>query len=224
MRNAGIIHFRKRVVPKCLPAPGACARPPSAIKIYIKYIFIESCAVTASSKPENTARHPERDHPERGHQPGPEPDERTAPSTRRAFADDVHARTGIDDAMIETLVHAFYARVRDDALLGPVFAARINDWDAHLARMCAFWSSVVLMTGRYHGRPMPAHAPLPVSGEHFDRWLALFRATARDVCPPAAADLFVAKAQMIAASLETGIAIFRGHILGKGERLPALQT
>src|SRR3546814_3747930 len=62
--------------------------------------------------------------------------------------------SGIDEAMIEDLVHRFYARVREDALLGPVFEERVADWGSHLQRMCSFWSSVALMTGRYHGRPM----------------------------------------------------------------------
>ena len=144
------------------------------------------------------------------------------PSLRRAaFAADVETRTGIDEETIARLVHAFYARVRADALLGPVFDSRITDWTPHLQRMCAFWSSVVLMTGRYHGRPMPAHAPLPVDAAHFDRWLALFEATAREVCAPAAAELFLAKARMIASSLELGIATHRGMLLRPGERLPA---
>ena len=139
---------------------------------------------------------------------------------RAAFAAEIAERTGIDEALIERLVHAFYARVRADEVLGPVFAARIQDWEPHLQRMCAFWSSVTLMTGRYHGRPMPAHAPLPVSGDHFDRWLALFEETAGEVCPGRAAALFVEKARMIAASVEMGIATSRGLILGRGERLP----
>ena len=138
---------------------------------------------------------------------------------RAAFAADVTAETGIDDEMIHRLVHAFYDRVRDDAVLGPIFAARITDWEPHLAKMCAFWSSVMLMTGRYHGRPMPAHAPLPIGGKHFDHWLALFETTARDVCPPAAAERFVEKSRLIAQSLEMGIATSRGVMLAPGERL-----
>lgn len=138
---------------------------------------------------------------------------------RAAFAADVTAETGIDDEMIHRLVHAFYDRVRDDAVLGPIFAARITDWEPHLAKMCAFWSSVMLMTGRYHGRPMPAHAPLPVGGKHFDHWLALFETTARDVCPPAAAERFIEKSRLIAQSLEMGIATSRGVMLAPGERL-----
>ena len=141
---------------------------------------------------------------------------------RAAFAADVQARTGIDEEMIRTLVHAFYDRIRADAVLGLIFAARIGDWEPHLERMCAFWSSVTLMTGRYHGRPMQAHAPLPIGGAHFDRWLALFAATAHDVCPPAAADYFIDRARTIAESLELGIGTHRGLMLGKGDRLPEL--
>ena len=150
----------------------------------------------------------------------------TTPSSERrdAFAADVHARTGIDEDMIRTLVQAFYGHIRKDPVLGPIFSARITDWPPHLERMCAFWSSVVLMTGRYHGRPMQAHAPLPVGGVHFDRWLALFEATAETQCPPAAARLFIEKARMIAASLELGIASHRGYILGPGDRLPSPGT
>jgi hemoglobin len=127
-------------------------------------------------------------------------------------------RTGIDEAMIERLVRGFYEKVRDDALLGPIFDARIADWEPHLARMCAFWSSVALLTGRYHGRPTEMHLPLPVDARHFDRWLALFEATARDMCPPAAAQHFVELAHRIGTSLELGIAGRNGVLLRKGER------
>jgi hemoglobin len=84
--------------------------------------------------------------------------------------------------------------------------------------MCAFWSSVTLMSGRYHGSPMAKHLPLPVDAAHFDRWLALFEATARELCPPEAAAYFVERAQRIATSLELGIAGGHGVLLGIGER------
>jgi hemoglobin len=131
----------------------------------------------------------------------------------------LNADIGIDDALIERLVRAFYSRVRDDAMLGPIFEARIADWEPHLQRMCAFWSSVALMSGRYQGQPMRMHLPLPIDGRYFDRWLTLFEATAHDICPPAAASLFVDRARRIAQSLELGIAASRGIMLGKGERL-----
>ena len=141
------------------------------------------------------------------------------PTDRRAqITAEIVARTGIDEELIETLVRTFYAKVLEDRMLGPIFNARISDWEPHLARMCAFWSSVALMSGRYGGRPMEKHQPLPVDASHFDRWLELFEETAREVCTPAAADHFVERARNIAQSLELGIAGHNGVILMKGER------
>jgi hemoglobin len=127
---------------------------------------------------------------------------------------------GIDEAMIRDLVYAFYNHVRSDEHLGPIFNAAVQDWDEHLAKLCDFWSSVVLMTGRYKGTPMVTHATLPaIDSTHFDLWLALFKATAHERCPPAAAVLFVDRAERIAQSLELGIALHRGQRLKLGERL-----
>ena len=137
---------------------------------------------------------------------------------REQVVADIAARTGITEAMIERLVRSFYAKVRSDERLGPIFDARISDWEPHLAQMCAFWSSVALMSGRYHGAPMPKHLPLPVDAEHFDRWLALFETTASEVCPPEAQAHFVERARRIAASLELGVAGANGVLLGIGER------
>jgi hemoglobin len=137
---------------------------------------------------------------------------------RSALTVDITGRTGIDAPMITRLVHGFYAQVRADALLGPVFDVHIRDWNAHLARMCAFWSSVTLMSGDYHGNPMGRHLPLPVDARHFDRWLALFEASAAALCPPVAAAHFVERAQRIAQSLELGIASRHGVRLGRGQR------
>ena len=134
---------------------------------------------------------------------------RAEPDRRAAITEEIVRSTGIDEAMIERLVRGFYDEVRRDALLGPIFAARISDWDHHIAKLCDFWSSVALMTGRYHGQPMRAHLPLPVEAAHFAHWLALFEATARRVCPPAAAEHFLERARRIAESLQLGIAFRR---------------
>ncbi|MGH7089053.1 MAG: group III truncated hemoglobin [Stellaceae bacterium] len=151
----------------------------------------------------------------------PLPDPVLSGSARRAeITSAIQARTGIDEAMIERLVRGFYAKVRADAALGPVFEARIAEWEPHLRRMCRFWSSVALMSGLYHGSPMEKHMVLPVGARHFDRWLALFEETARELCPPAAAAHFAERAHRIAESLELGIAASHGTLLRKGERFP----
>ncbi len=119
---------------------------------------------------------------------------------------------GVTEDLIRDLVHAFYARVRRDPVLGLIFNAKVHDWDAHLATLCKFWSSVTLLTGAYKGRPMVVHAAIPdIDEPHFARWLALFAETARESCPPAAAELFVDRSQRIAQSLQHGIALQRNN-------------
>lgn len=128
-------------------------------------------------------------------------DEPRVASARPEMTAALMARTGLDEGLLEELVHRFYAKVRADEVLGPIFAARIEDWGPHLERMTAFWSSVALMTGRYHGSPVSAHAGLPVGWAHFERWLGLFGETAREVCPPEGAALLVERAGRIGQSL-----------------------
>jgi hemoglobin len=95
--------------------------------------------------------------------------------------------------------------VRADPELGPIFASRIAGWQPQLERMVAFWSSVALMTGRYRGRPVPAHAGLPVGWAHFERWLALFRETAWETCAPEGAAHVIERAERIARSLHLAV-------------------
>ena len=141
-----------------------------------------------------------------------------AAARREAAVQQLRLETGIDEAMIDALVEGFYARVREDALIGPIFAARIEDWAPHLAQMKLFWSSVALSTGVYQGRPMPKHLPLPIDARHFDRWLEIFIATANALCPPVAAKHFIERARRIAESLELGVANANNILLAKGER------
>ncbi|SFA68733.1 hemoglobin [Poseidonocella pacifica] len=124
-------------------------------------------------------------------------------SARPAVTQEVVARTGLDEAVLTALVHGFYGKVRVDPVLGPIFAARIVDWGPHLEKMVDFWSSVALMTGRYHGTPVPKHAELPVTWEHFERWLELFRQAASEVCSPEGAAHVIERAERIARSLHT---------------------
>jgi hemoglobin len=140
-------------------------------------------------------------------------------AARRArITDEITAKTGITEEVIDTLVRRFYQNVRGNVVLGPIFEARITDWEPHLSRMTAFWSSVALMTGRYHGRPMDAHLPLPIDARHFDIWLAIFEKTAHEVCQPLAAAHFIERARRIAESLEIGVAMRHGVLPGRNER------
>lgn len=124
---------------------------------------------------------------------------------RKPFREPLHS--SIDEALIEKLVRAFYTKIRADNDLGPIFGMVITgDWEPHLQKMFAFWSSLTMLTGRYKGQPMVAHMKLKmVQPEHFDRWLSLFRETANEVCPPPAAAIFIDKAERVAESLKLGM-------------------
>ena len=118
-------------------------------------------------------------------------------------------RAGVTETMIHDVIHSFYGTVRTDPALGPVFKRVLgDDWGPHLAKMCDFWSSVLLMTGRFTGNPMVTHVNVGgIRPTHFARWLHVFQQTVERQCPPAAAELFVARAEMIARSLQRGIAV-----------------
>ncbi|WP_411833198.1 group III truncated hemoglobin [Pseudoxanthomonas mexicana] len=84
------------------------------------------------------------------------------------------------------LVHDFYARVRLDARLGPIFEARVHDWPEHLDQLVAFWSALLRGTRRFRGAPMPKHMAIPgLSAELFLRWLELFAQTTAESGNPA---------------------------------------
>jgi hemoglobin len=111
----------------------------------------------------------------------------------------------ITEPAIAALVHAFYGKARRDPVIGPLFEEAVADWDEHLAKLCDFWSSVMLTTGRYKGNPMAAHLKLPIEPAFFDRWLLLWRETAGELFAPALAAGFRAKAERIAESLKLAL-------------------
>lgn len=113
----------------------------------------------------------------------------------------------LTDGQLSKLVNRFYARVREDEVLGPVFNGAIHDWDEHLEKLSAFWSSVMLTSGRYKGNPMAAHLKHTdvIRPAMFERWLQLWRETARETLSNAGAMGVVAKAERIAESLQLGM-------------------
>lgn len=121
---------------------------------------------------------------------------------------------GLDDAMVRRVVDDFYAKARRDPLLGPIFNTAISDaeWPRHLEVIADFWSSMLLGTGRYQGRPMPKHLSLAgLTDAHFQQWLGLFRETVEQLCSEEIASLFVDRAERIAHSFRISIAIHRGE-------------
>jgi truncated hemoglobin YjbI len=112
----------------------------------------------------------------------------------------------ITESAIVQLVDTFYARVRDDAVLSPVFEAKLaGRWHEHMPRMYAFWTKVLLGTGEFNGNVFGKHMALSgIEAEHFVRWLTLFRLTAVEVFGVDGAGDALAVAQRIASSLQLG--------------------
>ena len=112
----------------------------------------------------------------------------------------------LNRASIAIRVHDFYADIRRDDVLGPVFDGAIGaHWGPHLERMVDFWCSVVLSSGEFKGNVFGKHMQLQGIGvEHFQRWLGLFERHARRLFEPAVADEFLVVAKRIAASLQYG--------------------
>ena len=109
----------------------------------------------------------------------------------------------ISEEGIRQLVDAFYAKVRRDPELAPIFLRAIpGDWQPHLNKMYAFWSSVMLTTGRYKGNPVVKHLVVPGIQPHlFERWLALFNETSGELFDDGISEEFRVKAARIAESL-----------------------
>ena len=143
-----------------------------------------------------------------------------ARAERRARAEAI----GVTPEFVSRVVDAFYARIRSDNVLGPIFAAKVTDWDDHLERMKRFWRSILFSTGEYSGNPMRKHVVIPgLDRAHFVRWLELFYATLRGegACEDAVR-LVGERGRMIADSMITGIAIHREGLAGShaGRDLP----
>lgn len=113
----------------------------------------------------------------------------------------------VSEVQLERLIPSFYARVRGDALIGPVFESAIGDWEQHLGKLVDFWSSVMLTSGRYKGSPVAAHLKhLPeITPPMFDRWLMLWTDVTSDILPPTAAAALQDKAARIAESLKLAL-------------------
>jgi hemoglobin len=114
---------------------------------------------------------------------------------------------GISEEALQDVMHHFYGRVRADPLIGPVFEQAIDDWPEHLAKLQSFWSSVMFTSGRYKGRPLPAHIKHAgtINASAFQRWLALWTESTDALLDPESAAALQGKAGRIAESLALGI-------------------
>ena len=127
------------------------------------------------------------------------------------MTDPASTQAVVTEEDIARLVPEFYARVRKDPLLGPIFNGAIEDWPHHLVKLQDFGSSVMLTSGRYKGQPMAAHVrhEVAMTKEAFARWLSLWRETAEELLSSEVAAAFQDKAGRIAESLQLGVQFYR---------------
>lgn len=123
---------------------------------------------------------------------------------------------GVTRADIEQLLPHFYASVRQNDRLGPIFHKHIGkddaDWAPHLAKIGDFWANVMLKERAYQGNPMQVHLCIPeIRPEDFGVWLGLFDQAAQDVLAPEKAATFSILAHRIGRSLAMGIAQARSN-------------
>jgi len=81
---------------------------------------------------------------------------------------------------VSKLIHTFYADVREDELLGPIFNSMIKDWDKHLDLLTDFWETNLFFVKKYAGNPLAAHVRADkfhnhtINEFHFGIWLNLW--------------------------------------------------
>ncbi|MBF9255202.1 group III truncated hemoglobin [Pontibacter sp. 172403-2] len=114
-----------------------------------------------------------------------------------------------NEADIKLLVDTFYDSVNQDELLSPVFNgfAQVN-WAHHLPVMYNFWSSVLFGTMAYKGQPFPKHLRLPITQQHFSRWVSLFTQTVNSLFEGAKAEETKQKATSIARIFQMKLGLF----------------
>ena len=122
----------------------------------------------------------------------------------------LYQRIGERDGISRLLRH-FYADVRQDPLIGPIFDVQIKDWNRHLEIIASFWEAVIGGPRGYAGSMPMKHLPLRLREEHFERWLFLWQANCRAQLPTDVAREMIALANHIAHRLRI-ILVSRGEI------------
>lgn len=113
----------------------------------------------------------------------------------------------IGEERLRRTLWAFYARVVQDELLGPVFLRKIGPfpqggWPVHMLRLEGFWRAVLGAESAYRGQPGPAHRRLGADGRHFERWLELWAETLHEQLDPPEAETLTGLAQRMRGPLQ----------------------
>ena len=104
---------------------------------------------------------------------------------------------------IVLLVDEFYTKVLSDDLLAPFFK-RLN-FEEHKPKMVHFWSFVLLDEANYKTDVKKKHMGMPLTKEHFDRWISLFNVTIDTLFHGEKAELAKQRAFLIRWTIESKI-------------------
>ena len=115
-------------------------------------------------------------------------------------------RFPITAEQIDLVMTRFYAKVRKDPVLGPIFDGHIDNWPEHEAKIAAFWRNAIMFERSYDGNPMRAHMMAgDVRADHFDGWLALFDGVLETTLPAESANAWSTLAHRIGRGLRMGV-------------------
>lgn len=109
---------------------------------------------------------------------------------------------------IQTLVHNFYGKIREDEMLGPIFNHHISEeqWPAHLSKLTDFWESNLFGVSKFRGSPTQKHSQVDkhmkhtMSQKHFGRWIQLWFETIDELFEGDRAE----RAKMLSRKMATG--------------------
>ncbi len=138
-------------------------------------------------------------HP-RGHEYAAPPPNPPPPEGAVTLFDRLGGRAGIS-----RLIKWFYARVRFEPELEPIFNAHVEKWSEHLEMLIDYWCGAAGGPSNYQGA-LGKHARIGIRREHFDVWLRVWGENCRDLLQPREAAEMIALASRIAEDLQDRIA------------------
>ena len=98
----------------------------------------------------------------------------------------------VDEAALTRLAAAFYRRMKEDDLIGPMYPP--DDWAGAEARFAGFLcfrfhGNRSYIESRGHPRLRGRHLPFPIGTAERDRWLEIMHAAIQETAIPAVAAL-----------------------------------
>lgn len=111
---------------------------------------------------------------------------------------------------IKELVTRFYATIKKDELLGPIFLQMLPTdeiWASHLEKLTDFWKTNLFHVIKFEGNPMEAHqrtdkkSEFSITQDHYYHWLMIWNITIDGLFEGEKAELAKEKARRMSTHL-----------------------